>query len=386
MASIPPPAAPELTPAGRLRWRPLRLPLFHRFEAVDPIAQRETVLLALETADGLTGWGEAAALGSFGGGGAADVLGLLDGYGAALAAGAPIAALAGAGAAALRCALESARLDVEARRRGVPLAALLAERLGARPPAAAVEVNAVVGSAAVAETVALARAALDAGYTTLKLKAAVEPPAVDIARVQEVRARLGREFGLRLDANGGWDESSARAVLQAVAAEAVSLVEQPIAPGDPGALRAVQSGSPVPIAADESLARPAEAARVIEERAVSVLVLKPVVLGGVEAAGALARAGAETGLRSVATATFGSSIEVAAALHLAAVLDGARWGGVAHGLSTAAHLAADVVAAPLVPVDGRMALPAGPGLGLAPEPAAVEALATGPWRTAAPGR
>lgn len=372
----------EALPVGRLRWRPIRLPLRRRFEAADPIADRETVLLSLETADGLVGWGEAAPLGSFGGGSVSDVLALLDTYGPALAAGAPGTALAGAGAAALRCALESARLDIAARRREEPLAALLAASVGGRPYSPDVEVNAVIGSAPVAETVGFAREALDAGYTTLKLKTGVESFAVDIARVHEVRAQLGRDFSLRLDANAAWSEATALAVLQAVAGEGVALVEQPIAPGNVSALRAVQRASSVPIAADESLARPAEAAEVVATRAAAVLVLKPTVVGGVGAAAALARDGAETGLRAVATATFGSSIEVALALHLASVLDGARWGGIAHGLSTAEHLAADVTGAPLVPTAGRLALPAAPGLGVVPTTEALDAVATGPWAEA----
>lgn len=375
-------AALNTPPSGVLRWRPFRLPLRHRFEAASaPLDDREGVLLCLEDAGGLRGWGEASPLASFGGGTVADVLALLETHGTALAGGAPAASLAGPGASALRCGLESARLDLAARRRGLPLAALLAT--GSHPPS--VEVNAVVGSGSPEETMALAAEALDAGYEVLKLKAGVERPEVDVARLRAVREQAP-EATLRLDANGAWSEDGALFVLRALTGDRLALAEQPVAADDVAALRRVARASAVPVAADEALASREMAERVLAERAATVLVLKPTVLGGVARTLALAEQGREAGMSSFVTATFGSSIEVALALHLAAVLDAEaasrRHVPLAHGLSTAEHLAADLVATPLLPVEGRLALPEGPGLGAEPDMALLDAHATGPWREA----
>ncbi len=51
----------------------------------------------------------------------------------------------------------------------------------------------------------------------------------------------------------------------------------------------------------------------------------------------------------------------------------------AHGLATGLSLERDLVAATLLPERGRMALPAEPGLGIAPDEAAIESCATRPW-------
>lgn len=117
-------------------------------------------------------------------------------------------------------------------------------------------------------------------------------------------------------------------------------------------------------------------------RAVDLLVLKPMRLGGLRPALAIAAAAAAAGVGCIATTTFDSSIGTAAALHLAAALPDvgrAPFRGGAHGLSTGEHLAADVVAAPLLARAGRLALPPGLGLGVEVDGARLDALATGPW-------
>src|SRR5690606_2919307 len=93
---------------------------------------------------------------------------------------------------------------------------------------------------------------------------------------------------------------------------------------------------------------------------------------------ALARRGAEMGINSFVTTTFDSSIGTAASLHLAAALPS----DAAHGLATSEHLAADVTAQTLLPRAGRMALPGTSGLGVAPDEAALAAVATADWSEA----
>ena len=109
----------------------------------------------------------------------------------------------------------------------------------------------------------------------------------------------------------------------------------------------------VRIAADESVRKPEDPLAVARASAADVLVLKPQPLGG--AARAL-RIAAEAGLPVLASSALETSVGLAAAVRFAAALpDGDPGeGGLDHGLGTAALLAADVTAHPLLPVDGAL--------------------------------
>ena len=188
-----------------LRWRPFRLPLRHRFEAAHAIVEaRLGVLIELRGADGTTGIGEASPMPSLGDGTVADVLRLLSEHASTILS-APedvLRTLAqGPGAAALRCALDTALLDIEGQRHGVPVGRLLAEQ-----PAASVEVNAVMGGGTDVEAVAFAREAVAAGDRVLKLKVGSRNLDADVARVETVR-RACPDVTIRLDANGAWPEA-----------------------------------------------------------------------------------------------------------------------------------------------------------------------------------
>ena len=361
-----------------LRWRPFRLPLGHRFEAAHgALTDRAGVLLELRTGDGAVGIGEASPYPSLGDGIADDVLGLLQVHAAAMladpdAALAHLAALpAGTpGVAALRCALDVALLDIEARRRGVPIAALLAAS-----PAASVAVNAVIGGGPPEEVAAFGVEAIAAGYATLKVKVGVGAGDLDIVRVEALRVRCP-DATIRLDANGAWTEAQAREALTRLAPLRIELVEQPVGVAEVAALARLRAFG-IPLAADEAVVSIESAERLLGARAVDLLVLKPMRLGGVRPAFAIAQAAAAAGVGCIATTTFDSSIGTAVALHFAAALPDV--GAHAHGLSTGDHLAADLVARPLLPSAGRLALPSSPGLGVEVDPAHLEVLATGAW-------
>jgi o-succinylbenzoate synthase len=270
---------------------------------------------------------------------------------------APLGPLASAEEAALAvggepwraAAFDLARLDLESCRQGVPLAALWV-----RVPRASVACNALVKAIGIEPAAGEAAAAVSSGFRTLKLKVGAASPSTDIARVREVRQRVGPGIRLRVDANGAWDEATAREVLRAIAPFDIDYAEDPV-PGDPASLRPAG----VPLALD---ARTLEAGwAAVRARSVEALVLKPMALGGPTATRDLALAAIEAGLAVTVTSSFDTPVGIAGALHLAASLPGPE---VAHGLATAELLAeTPLVGLPRV-VDGRLALPAGPGLGV----------------------
>jgi L-alanine-DL-glutamate epimerase-like enolase superfamily enzyme len=98
-----------------------------------------------------------------------------------------------------------------------------------------------------------------------------------------------------------------------------------------------------PLAADESL-RIMGVDVVFNQPSVRRVVLKPMVMGGLVSALALARRAREADVECVVTTTVDSAVGVAAALHLAAAVAN----DLAHGLATSAWLLRDVGEAPLV--------------------------------------
>jgi L-alanine-DL-glutamate epimerase-like enolase superfamily enzyme len=251
---------------------------------------------------------------------------------------------------AARCALDVALHDLAARRAEIRAANLLAPHPLHRLP-----VNALLGSLD-------RRAVEDArrrGFTTLKFKLGAQPLERELEALSGLLRAEARGLRVRVDPNGAWTREQARAALAHPAVAALELVEQPVAAEDLDGLRELARG-PVPLAADEALARADGRAALIAGELAPIAVLKPMVLGGLRAAARLARAARPAGVRCLVTTTLDGPIASAAAAQLAAaVCDGS----LACGLAAAESIAADFPAW-LEPRAGAIDLPALPGLGL----------------------
>ncbi|TAK66097.1 MAG: o-succinylbenzoate synthase, partial [Dehalococcoidia bacterium] len=267
--------------------------------------------------------------------------------------------------APLRCAVESACLDVEAQAAGTSVAALLASA-----PADAVAVNAIAADERDASSV------VAAGYRCIKLKVGAATRAEDVARVAALRRAIGPDIQLRLDANGAWSEGEAIAFLREIAAYAIELVEQPVAAGQLGAMRRVREAAGVPVAADEDVTGVEAARRVLEALAADVLIIKPAVVGGLRRAMEIVEMARAAGADVVVTSAMESGVGVAGALHVAAAARVVR----ACGLGTLELLADDLVSDALRVVDGAMVLPRGAGLGVTLDATALARYAIAPAR------
>ncbi|HWN66977.1 MAG TPA: enolase C-terminal domain-like protein [Haliangium sp.] len=242
-------------------------------------------------------------------------------------------------APAARFALETALLDVIAQRTGAPLWRVLRAGAGLGPDPrhadapAAVPLNAVCAQGDPGRVLDDVAAAHARGIRCFKLKVGRDVPS-ELAALEAARARHGDEISLRADANQAWQPAQAREHLQRLAALAPEYVEEPVVA--PMAHLAALAPLPVPVALDESLAftdtrtTPAADARVPELDALlaaglaSVLVLKPMLLGGALPAMALARRARAHGADVVISHIFDGPVALAACAHLAVALAASR--------------------------------------------------------------
>ena len=240
-------------------------------------------------------------------------------------------------------AVDMALWDRAGKRTGRPVAALLSDAALSR-----VAVNATIGADSRAGAAAGAADARAAGFRCVKLKVGVGD---DAGRVAAVRAALGNEVRLRLDANGAWTVDEAVRMIEALAPAGLELVEEPVH-GLSG-LRAVRERVAVRIAMDETAAE----AGALASGAADAVCLKLGRCGGISgllAAATLVRA---TGAEPYVASTLDGPLGIAAALHAAAALRLSP----ACGLATLA-LFDEPVPDELAARDGHIDVPRGPGL------------------------
>jgi L-alanine-DL-glutamate epimerase-like enolase superfamily enzyme len=247
---------------------------------------------------------------------------------------------------AAKAAVDMALHDWLGQKLGVPLWRLLGGN-----PAAAPRTSYTIG---IDTPEGMARKAIAArAYPILKVKVGTED---DVARVRAIRSARP-EAVLRADANTAWSPRQAVTSLELLAEFGLEFVEQPVAAHDLGGLRFVRERSPVPIFADESCAVLSDVPRVAE--CVDGIVIKLSKCGGIRPALAMIHAARAHGLAVMLGCMTESSLGITAAAHLAPLADYADLDG---------HLLlADDPFHGVEVVDGRLVLPAGPGLGVTPK-------------------
>jgi o-succinylbenzoate synthase len=315
------------------------------------ILERSLVIVRLEGADGHVGLGEAAPLPDYHGVNVDDVLEALeaarDTLTAAPANASPREALGEwtrVAAVPAVAAVDLALWDLEGRRAKQPVWALL----GASAPEP-VEVNYTIAAADRAGAASEAAHARAAGFRCVKAKVGIGD---DAGRLAAVRAVLGPDVAIRLDANGAWSVEHAVAALRALAAVGLELCEEPVRGLEQ--TREVAAAMPeVAIALDET----ASAAGALENRVCQAVCLKIAACGGITGLLDATRRARRAGYEVYVASTLDGPLGIAAALHVATALRPDRFCGLATlGLFAGRE-------DPLRPSGGRIALPNGAGLG-----------------------
>lgn len=240
------------------------------------------------------------------------------------------------GNVAARSAVECAVADLAARQRGSSLVADLS-----RSPAAVhnssrpsrIRTDMTLSAGEPSALALLSEEHVIAGFGCLKIKASAAHDTV--AGLRAVRAAVGPEITLRVDANQAWDAETAIRIIRAAedAGLGVELVEQPVAAHDLDALAAVTDAVDTAIMADESVRTARDVRRISDRGAADLVNIKLAKTGGLAEALAAAEAARAAGLGLVIGCMMESHVGVSAAAHLAAAvapdvvhdLDAAFW-------------------------------------------------------------
>ena len=212
--------------------------------------------------------------------------------------------------AAIDCALH----EIAARALGVPLCTLFGGKLRSEFP-----VLRVLSLKRPEEMAAKARALVEAGYCHIKIKVDGQPD-LDAARVRAVRAEVGPEIALTIDANQAYTPKAAVRLAGKVADLGVEIFEQPCNADDHAGLKFVTDHSPIAVEADESAGSLRDVYRLVCGRIVDLVSLKVPKLGGLRNALAAARLCEAADIPCRLGAHVGPRLLTAQAMHLAASL------------------------------------------------------------------
>jgi L-alanine-DL-glutamate epimerase-like enolase superfamily enzyme len=333
-----------VTAIAEVRTRRLAVPLHTPFvTALRRTTSVETVLVEVVDTDGAVGWGEAPQVWQVTGDSLAGSQACLDGplrdalVGRTLELG-ECTALVQRSVVANRSAKMAADValhDLVARRAGLTLAEHLASGAGVTPrPPTSGRTDVTLAAGTPSELAAAATARVADGFATLKLKVGTEA-ATDVARVLAVRAAVGADVALRLDANQGWDAFEAVRVISALEAAGadVEVVEQPVPAHDVIGLAYVTAHVETPVMADESLFTLEDLVEIVRLDAADLVNVKLAKCGGLTPALELLRVAHLHGFGTVVGSMMESHLGIGAAAALVAAvgtsglpdLDAAWW-------------------------------------------------------------
>jgi L-alanine-DL-glutamate epimerase-like enolase superfamily enzyme len=345
----------------------VRLPLVTPFIiSYGTYSHVESVLVRLTTDTGLVGWGEATpdpyVTGESWAGTEAmlrhDLLPLLRDQNP-LAREAIHARLDGlvTGAPSAKAAIDLALWDIAGKQAGLSIAALLGG-----PVHDTLVWHATLSIGAPAAMAAEARAAVMAGHTEIKMKVGAARLMDDVERIMAVRAAVGPDVALMVDANQGWrDPATAIRAIQAIAPAAPVWIEQAIRADDFAGLAEVRRATGIAQMADEGVHSARDGLRIAELRAADLVNVKLMKTGGITEAMRLIAVCEAAGLRCMVGSMVESTIATAAGVQIAL----ARRAVVANGLVGPVMLRDDL-ATGLIYADGAIRTdPDAPGLGIA---------------------
>lgn len=253
--------------------------------------------------------------------------------------------------------IETALLDAQGKRLGVPLSALLGGSVRKTLP-----VLWTLASGDTHRDIEEAEMLLaERRHDTFKLKIGRRSVRDDVAHVSKIKAALGDRARITVDVNQAWNETDAALGIAALEAAGIDLIEQPTPREQRGALARLAARFIVPIMADEGVTGPEDALDLVRGSCADVFALKIAKSGGIYAMMRTAAVADAAGVALYGGTMLEGSIGSIASAHGFSALPQLSWGTELFGPLL---LKDDVVTARPRYRDFDLHLPEGPGLGL----------------------
>lgn len=257
-----------------------------------------------------------------------------------------------------KCAIETALLDAQGQRCGLPMSELLGGRVHDRLP-----VLWTLASGKTETDIAEAEAMITARrHNVFKLKIGKRPLHEDVAHVGAIKRALGDTASVRVDVNMAWDEPTARKGIDMLADIGCDLVEQPIIRHNREGMARLVQRARIPIMADEALQGPVSAYDYAANAAADVFAVKIEQSGGPVAACQVRAVADAAGVALYGGTMLEAGIGTIASAHAFATFPRIAFGTELFGPLL---LTEEILQQPLDYSDFSLAVPTGPGLGIA---------------------
>ncbi len=263
--------------------------------------------------------------------------------------------------------IDIALWDIKGKHFGVPISTLLGGRFRDSVRAYATGSFKRDGVDRLTDNVAEMARHRAAGFHAAKIKIGFDVEA-DLAIVRAVRREVGPEMRLMVDANHGYDVLEAISFGRRAADLDLDWFEEPVISEQLSAYRAVRAGQPIPVAGGETWHTRWGMREPLETRAVDIIQPDLAGTGGFTEARRIADLAALHNVRLIPH-VWGTAVHIAAALQFMAALppNPPRDNPIEPILEfdrTDNPFRQAVVTTPLDHIDGMVAIPHGPGLGI----------------------